>query len=78
MCARIIPNKVSLNQGAGVAYVVWQIGADKPTNVIATIRTGVYTNAVRLAPSHAITNGPALSLQLQLVSPTQTPSEETP
>ena len=41
----------------GVAYVAWQIGADKPTNNVALIRTGVYVNALRLAPNPAITNG---------------------
>ena len=42
----------------GVAFVVWQIGSNKPTNDIAMVRTGVYLNALRLAPNPAITNGP--------------------
>ena len=41
----------------GVAYVMWQMGSDKPTNNLALIRTGVYANALRLAPNPAITNG---------------------
>ena len=62
----------------GVAYVVWQIGRGRGMNDLVPYRTGIYTNGVRVAPSAAITNGPAATLQLQLVSPPQTPEEETP
>ena len=41
----------------GVAYVTWLIGANKPTNDVALIRTGVYIDARRVAPDPAITNG---------------------
>ena len=41
----------------GVAFVAWQIGVGKPPNDIAMIRTGVYANALRIAPNPAITNG---------------------
>jgi len=46
----------------GVAYVAWQIGVGKATNDLAMTRTGVYTNAVRVAPNPAITNGPTVIL----------------
>lgn len=41
----------------GVAFVAWQIGSGKSINEIVPYRTGVYTNAFRIAPSPAITNG---------------------
>lgn len=41
----------------GVAFVAWQIGAAKPTNDLAMVRTGVYQGARKLAPNPAITNG---------------------
>lgn len=41
----------------GVAFVAWQIGASKPTNDLAMVRTGVYADALKLAPNPAITNG---------------------
>ena len=49
----------------GVAFVAWQIGAEKPTNDLAMVRTGVYTNAARAAPNPAITNGLATGFALQ-------------
>jgi len=46
----------------GVAYVAWQIGSH--TNRLATTRTGIYTNAVKLAPNPAMTNLPPYAVQL--------------
>ncbi len=49
----------------GIAYVVWQVGADKDVKDIAMIRTGVYTNAVMLAPNPMMTNGNARASMLE-------------
>ena len=56
----------------GVAYVAWQIGTNKSINDIVPYRTGIYTNSVRLSPSHAITNGPNTTINLL-----STPQQET-
>ena len=42
----------------GVAVVNWQQNFERDGRYLATIRTGVYTNAVRIAPNPGITNGP--------------------
>lgn len=49
----------------GVAFVTWQIGVGKMTNNIATTRTGIYIDGLRLAPNPAITNGPPVFLMQQ-------------
>lgn len=46
----------------GVAVVNWQQNFAKDGRLIATIRTGIYTNAVRIAPNPGITNAPAAIL----------------
>ncbi|MBR3223420.1 MAG: hypothetical protein IKF72_14470 [Kiritimatiellae bacterium] len=46
----------------GVAVVNWQQNFERDGRYLATIRTGVYTNAIRVAPSPGITNAPAASL----------------
>lgn len=48
----------------GVAVVNWQRNFDQDERYLATIRTGIYTNAVRVAPNSAITNGPTAFLIL--------------
>ena len=54
----------------GVAYVVWQVGANKGINELVPYRTGVYTNGFRVAPGPAITNGPPFSApSLRMSSP---------
>lgn len=59
----------------GVAIIVWQRQYDPAlaTNIFAMIRTGVYTNGVRVAPNPGITNswGGVGSLLMS------TPNEET-
>ena len=47
----------------GVAYVGWQIGAGKAINELAPYKTGIYADGAKLAPSPAITNGPAISVR---------------
>ena len=42
----------------GVAVVNWQQNFERDGRYLAMIRTGVYTNAVRIAPNPGITNGP--------------------
>ncbi len=49
----------------GVAYVTWQVGANKSINDIAITRTGVYTNSVKLAPNPAITNLPSTGAAIE-------------
>ena len=46
----------------GVAVVNWQQNFERDGRYLATIRTGVYTNAVRVAPNPGITNGPTALL----------------
>ena len=41
----------------GVAYAAWQRGMDGATNMVATVKTGIYIDAARVSPSPAITNG---------------------
>lgn len=50
----------------GVALVIWQNKYDpeRDINVAAMIRTGVYTNSVRIAPNPAITNSLRAASQL--------------
>lgn len=55
----------------GVAYVAWQIGVGKPTNDVALVRTGVYVDALRLAPNPAITNGIPLEAGLRSIMEVQ-------
>lgn len=43
----------------GVAIVNWQQNFERDGRCLVTIRTGVYTNAVRIAPNPGITNAPA-------------------
>jgi len=59
----------------GVAYIVWQIGASGPTNNIAMTRTGVYTNAVRIAPNPSITNGPSVTVTTTLLQELENENE---
>lgn len=54
-----------------VAYVAWQIGAGKKTNDLAMTRTGVYRDALRIAPNSAITNAQTISLQLTSITNNQ-------
>lgn len=54
----------------GVAFVLWQQG--NATNRLVTYRTGVYTNAVRLAPNPTITNSPPMPAVMLMASPTPT------
>lgn len=49
----------------GVAFVMWQTA--NSTNSMVTYRTGIYTNAVRIAPCPSITNSPPLAT-IQLLS----------
>ena len=42
----------------GVAIVNWQQNFERDGRYLATVRTGVYTNAVRVAPNPGITNAP--------------------
>ena len=58
----------------GVAVVNWQQDFERDGRHIATIRTGIYTNAVRVAPTPAITNGPAAFLILS--PPTRSSTDE--
>jgi len=46
----------------GVAIVNWQQNYERDGRYLATIRTGVYTNGVRIAPNPGITNSPAAFL----------------
>lgn len=46
----------------GVAIVNWQQNFERDGRYLATVRTGVYTNAVRIAPNPGITNAPAALL----------------
>lgn len=46
----------------GVAVINWQQNFERDGRYLATIRTGVYTNAVRIAPNPGITNGPPVLL----------------
>ena len=55
----------------GVAFVVWRQGSS-PSRLV-TYRTGVYTNAVRLAPNPWITNSPPMPA-IQLMT-TEAPDE---
>ena len=48
----------------GVACVVWQQAHNKSINDLALYRTPVYTNAFKVAPNTAITNGPAIPATL--------------
>lgn len=48
----------------GVAVVNWQQDYAKDGKYLATIRTGIYTNAVRVAPNPGITNAPAAVFML--------------
>ncbi len=41
----------------GVAYAMWQRSIDGSTNELATVKTGIYIDAMRVSPSPAITNG---------------------
>lgn len=60
----------------GVAYVTWQNGAGKPAGDLAMTRTGVYRDAMRLAPSPAITNSPSLTLTINLEGDNDDEQEE--
>jgi len=53
----------------GIAYVAWQVGVGKTTNDLATTRTGIYVDGLRLAPNPAITNGPPVFLMQQTTNP---------
>lgn len=44
----------------GVAVILWQRAASDDMTRLAPIRTGIYLNARRLAPSPALTNGPPI------------------
>ena len=46
----------------GVAVVNWQQNFARDGRYLATIRTGVYTNGIRVAPNPGITNAPAVLL----------------
>ena len=61
----------------GVAFVAWQIGADKPTNDVAMIRTGVYADALRLAPNPAITNGVPIESSARSIMEVENDEQDT-
>ena len=55
----------------GVAYASWQRSINGSTNVLSTVKTGIYVDALRISPNPAITNGPPVSFTLQLTPNTQ-------
>ena len=55
----------------GVAYAAWQRSIDGATNRIATVKTGIYIDSLRVSPDPAITNSPPGNLTLQLTPNTQ-------
>ena len=55
----------------GVAYASWQRSINGSTNVLSTVKTGIYVDALRISPNPAITNGPPVGFTLQLTPNTQ-------
>jgi len=55
----------------GVAYAAWQRPIDGATNIIATVKTGIYIETSRVSPAPAITNSPPSSIRAPLLSTPQ-------
>ena len=53
----------------GVAYATWQRSIDGSTNVISTVKTGIYVDSLRVAPNPALTNSPPTSGATLLSTP---------
>ena len=53
----------------GVAYATWQRPIDGSTNVLVTVKTGIYVDALRISPNPAITNSPPTSGATLLSTP---------
>ena len=58
----------------GVAVVNWQQNFERDGRYLATIRTGIYTNAFRIAPNPGITNGP--TFRVFITAPTGSNNDE--
>ena len=52
----------------GVAYAAWQRPIDGATNRIATVKTGIYIDSLRVSPDPAITNSPPSSTRATLTT----------